>query len=204
MRGRAGAIAFARGASYNERISESFYRGGLYMKYGSDEMEKQAVLRAAFDMAAAARTAPKARGIDKIVCCVLDGAEKDALTAEMRRQAELKNSAIFLRDADCVDKAQAIVLIGVRKAPAGLNGCGLCGAASCTENTGACVFNITDLGIAVGSAVSVAADRRIDNRVLYTAGWAALCAGVFPETPQTVYGIPLAAYGKNIFFDRRA
>ena len=35
-------------------------------------------------------------------------------------------------------------------------------------------LNITDLGIALGSAVSIAMDKRVDNRILYTAGQAIL------------------------------
>ena len=59
-----------------------------------------------------------------------------------------------------------------------------------------------DLGIAVGSATAIAADDRVDNRVLYTAGKAAA---------EMEYGgediiwlaIPLSVKAKNIFFDRK-
>ena len=65
-----------------------------------------------------------------------------------------------------------------------------------------CAFNITDLGIAVGSAVSVAADHRIDNRVMYSAGRGAVRMGIFPEDVRVCCGIPLYTGSKSIFFDR--
>ena len=65
-----------------------------------------------------------------------------------------------------------------------------------------CVFNVTDLGIAVGSAVSVAADNRIDNRVMYSAGKGALKAGMLPPDVKIAYGIPLSISSKSIYYDR--
>jgi len=61
---------------------------------------------------------------------------------------------------------------------------------------------VTDLGIAVGSAVSVAADHRIDNRVMYSAGKGALRLGIFPEDIKIIWGIPLSAGAKSIYYDR--
>ena len=173
------------------------------MKYESFELEKKGLMDTAEAMAVAARTAPKARGLDKIVCCLLDGEEKNALTAYMRVMAQKQGMAFFERDADCVDKAQAVFLLGVKNIPCGLSGCGLCGAESCAENKGLCVFNITDLGIAVGSAAAVAGQHFVDNRVLYSAGKAAAEMKIFPPIVSVVYAIPLSASGKNIFFDRK-
>jgi uncharacterized ferredoxin-like protein len=68
---------------------------------------------------------------------------------------------------------------------------------------GTCTFNSGDLGIAVGSAVSRAADLRIDNRVMYSAGKAAIELGYLGPEVAIAYGIPLAAKGKNPFFDRK-
>jgi uncharacterized ferredoxin-like protein len=61
---------------------------------------------------------------------------------------------------------------------------------------------VTDLGIAVGSAVSVAADHRIDNRVMFSVGRAALKLGLLPDDVVNCYGIPLSISSKSIFFDR--
>lgn len=62
-----------------------------------------------------------------------------------------------------------------------------------------CIFKITDLGIAIGSAVKCAASHNIDNRVMYTAGVAARRLGLM-EDCTVVYGIPLKVSGKDIFF----
>ena len=114
-------------------------------------------------------------------------------------------NAFFLREADNVDPAQSVVLCVTRHAGLGLN-CALCGYPSGSENRdGApsvpCVFDVTDLGIAVGSAVSVAAECRVDNRILYSAGVAARELGFLDDCP-IVYAVPLSVSGKNIFFDR--
>ena len=71
-----------------------------------------------------------------------------------------------------------------------------------TKAGGVCSFNAGDLGIAVGSAAAMAADFRIDNRIMYTAGKAAIELGLLGEGVEIAYGIPLAAKGKNPFFDR--
>jgi uncharacterized ferredoxin-like protein len=176
------------------------------MKYTSKEAEKKAILGVAFEMAAAARTAPKGRGVDNIEVAILDGEDKDALAAEMRDIHEkLGGEGPFGRDAGNVDASEAIVLIGVKSAPIGLKGCGLCGFGDCAgaARAGAnCAFNVTDLGIATGSAAAVAADHRIDNRIMFTAGKAAVSLSLFPEKVRIAYGIPLSASGKSVFFDR--
>lgn len=148
------------------------------MRYDSDEMERQAILATAARMCAAARTAPKAKGVDNILTMVLTGEEKKALAEKMREVAATGNPAVqfFLRDADNVDTAQALVLIGAKPARAGLMVCGFCGFDSCASADAAgarCAFNMIDLGIAVGSAAAAAADDRVDSRVLYSAGKAA-------------------------------
>jgi uncharacterized ferredoxin-like protein len=176
------------------------------MKYTSKEAERSAILNAAYAMAAAARTAPKGRGIDNIEVVILDGEDKDALAAEMRNiSEELNGEGPFARDAGNLDHSEAIILIGVRNAPIGLNNCGLCGLETCAgaAKAGAnCAFNITDLGIATGSAAAVAMDHRIDNRVMWSAGKAAVRLPLFSEKVRIVYGIPLSTSGKSIFFDR--
>ena len=177
------------------------------MRYDSDEMERQAILATAARMCAAARTAPKAKGVDNILTMVLTGEEKKALAEKMREVAATGNPAVqfFLRDADNVDTAQALVLIGAKPARAGLMVCGFCGFDSCASADAAgarCAFNMIDLGIAVGSAVSVAADDRVDSRVLYSAGKAAQLME-YEDFDVVWLAIPIAAYGKSHFFDRK-
>ena len=177
------------------------------MRYDSDEMERQAILATAARMCAAARTAPKARGVDNILAMTLTGEDKAALAEKMRQIADTGNPAVhfFRRDAANVDRAQALVLVGAKPARAGLKVCGFCGFDSCesAEKAGArCAFNMIDLGIAVGSAVSVAADCRVDSRVMYSAGKAAQLME-YEDFDVIWQGIPIAAYGKSPFFDRK-
>jgi uncharacterized ferredoxin-like protein len=61
---------------------------------------------------------------------------------------------------------------------------------------------MTDLGIAVGSAVKTAQIHNVDNRIMYSGGVAAHNLGLFSKECTVVYAIPLSATGKNIFFDR--
>jgi len=65
-----------------------------------------------------------------------------------------------------------------------------------------CFFNANDLGIAIGSAVSVACDNRIDNRVMYTVGYTANKMNLLPNS-DIVLGLPLSVSGKSPFFDRK-
>jgi len=67
-----------------------------------------------------------------------------------------------------------------------------------------CAMSVNDLGIAVGSAAATAMDHRIDNRVLFSAGMAALHLKLFSEHVRMCFGIGLATTGKNVFFDRPA
>jgi uncharacterized ferredoxin-like protein len=177
------------------------------MRYESKQLEEQAILRVAEAMVAAARTAPKACAIDHLVAVVLDGKDKDDLTDAMRSYENATiDQSFFDKDASAIDKSTCIVFIGISGEPRGLN-CSLCGAKDCAQavkNGIACALVVHDLGIAVGSAVSVAMDNRIDNRIFFTAGMAALQHKIFPENVKICFGIPLSATGKNIFFDRPA
>lgn len=167
--------------------------------------EKRAIMAVADIMMAAARTAPKGCGLDNLETLLLDGADKDRLTAEMRKVAVETGADFFGRDAGNVDACPVIMLVGAISNPVGLTNCSLCGFKTCqdTMRVGAnCAFNVTDLGIAIGSAVSVAADHRIDSRVMFSAGKAAIRLGMFENDVRVGYGIPLSTSAKSIFFDR--
>jgi len=173
---------------------------------GSKESENYGVRVIATFMCTAARTAPKARGIDNIVTGLVDKEDKQKIVDMMRQIAKDFDNDTFARDADGVEKSQILVLIGTKIGPINLKLCGLCGFSNCVEcvEKGAiCIFNPGDLGIAVGSAVAVAADNRVDNRIMYTAGFAAVKLKLLGEEVKIAYGIPLSATGKNIFFDRK-
>jgi len=174
----------------------------------SQDAELDAVLSVANAVCAAARTAPKACRIDHLDTAILTGDDKDALATHMRKIGESLedgNGKFFIRDADNVDESLAVVLIGAKYLPRGLGTmCQLCGfddCAACTKAGATCVFTSIDLGIALGSAVSMIADARIDNRIMFTVGKAAASLGLLGEY-KMVIGIPLAVSGKTPFFDR--
>jgi uncharacterized ferredoxin-like protein len=153
----------------------------------------------------AARTAPKGKGKDLLVTGVVTNAELKQLQDQMRVIGERDGVAFFLRDAANLDHAPVLVLIGTKKEPLNIPACGYCGFDDCKKMLaagGTCSFNAGDLGIAVGSAAALAADFRIDNRIMYTAGKAAIELGLLGDDVEIAYGIPLAAKGKNPFFDR--
>lgn len=175
------------------------------MIYNREDCAKDAALHLAKQMVAAAVTAPKGHGLDNIEAIIVEGEEKDILANHMRDIGNETGAEFFLRDAGNVDNSYCVVLIGANDSPILLDNCGYCGFANCAENIqagGKCAFNITDLGIAIGSAVSLAADNRIDSRVIFTAGKASLRMGLFPDDVTTVFGIPLSVTSKSIFFDR--
>jgi uncharacterized ferredoxin-like protein len=113
----------------------------------------------------------------------------------------------FLRDAENILSAPVMVLMGTKIKSMGLSLCGMCGFKNCEEKNKhpdhPCVFNTGDLGIAVGSAVSVAMEHRVDNRIMYTVGQAVLEMGILGEDVKVVYCIPLSVSAKNPFFDRK-
>ena len=168
-----------------------------------------AILSVADLMITAALTAPKASGQDKIVAVCISGEDKDILSQYMEKVGEAHGEEFITRDADNLRSCPCVVVIGMKSAPLGLGeNCHLCGFADCADmikSGGNCALNLTDLGIAIGSAVSVAADHRIDNRVMYSVGKGALEMGIFANDVDDIkicYGIPLYAGPKSIFFDR--
>lgn len=170
------------------------------------QAEEEAVIQTAKAMCQAARTAPKAKGMDFLHTAVLTGEDKEKLAGEMDRLADEFHYQFFHRDADNLRKAQAVVLIGQENAVRGLNeGCRFCGfdnCKACIEAGGNCAYTAMDLGIAIGSAVSMAADARVDNRVMFSVGRAAMEMKLLGDRVSQMVGIPLCVSGKSPFFDR--
>ena len=158
----------------------------------------------AHQMLLAARTAPKGRGQDNTVLIVVAGEDIARISARLKQMGEEYQVAAFSRDAENILQAPVMLLLGTKIKAMGLAKCGMCGFASCQEKNPQvpCVFNSGDLGIAIGSAVSVAMDHRVDNRIMYTVGQAALALGLLGPEVKIAYGIPLSATAKNPFFDR--
>lgn len=152
----------------------------------------------------AARTAPKAKGIDIIEILLLtERSELEMLSEAMLAKAEATGMKFLLRDAANILQGEALLLIGTRAQPMGLN-CSFCGAADCAAKAAEapCALNSIDLGIAIGSACSTAAELKVDTRVMFSAGWCAADCGLLPECKQTI-AIALSASSKNPFFDRQ-
>jgi uncharacterized ferredoxin-like protein len=167
----------------------------------------ETVKRAAELMLTAARTAPKARGIDNLVLAMVTGTDIELIAKKMDEIGNRPDGTnSFLRDADNIRKAQAVVLLGTPIKSQGLKLCGRCGFANCEEKDlhpeFPCTFNTGDLGIAIGSAVSIAMDHRVDNRVMYTIGQAVMEMKFMGEEVKIAFGIPLSVSEKNPFFDR--
>lgn len=168
--------------------------------------EQEAIRQVANFMLAAARTAPKARGIDNIVTDIISGEKLKRLIKKMKEIAKKEDKPSFLRDAQNLEKCKYVVLLGTKIKPIDLKFCGLCGWEDCDEaikHDAVCSFNPLDLGIAVGSAVNVASNFHIDNRVMYSIGMTAMDLGYFSKDVKIAVGIPLSVTGKNIFFDRK-
>ena len=158
-------------------------------------------------MLIAARTAPKGRGSDNIVLALVEGETIKKIAKKLKEMGERYGVDAFVRNAENILAAPIMILLGTSIKPLGLKKCGMCGFSGCEEKSKhpaiPCVFNTGDLGIAIGSAVSVAMDNRVDNRIMYTVGQAVLEMGLFDKAVTVVYGIPLSATAKNPFFDRK-
>jgi uncharacterized ferredoxin-like protein len=169
-------------------------------------------------MALSARTAPKGRGQDSIAIKVVAGEELAALSKELRRLGEAQGIKFFLRDAGNLERSEACLLLGSKACDSVGLDCGGCGYANCKEMLAAqkpflklepekpfhgpnCVIKMADLGVALGSAAKTASLHNVDNRIMFTAGVAALSLK-WLEGCTVAYGLPLKASGKSIYFDR--
>lgn len=170
------------------------------------ELETAAAQQVAALMTAAARTAPKTRGIDNIKTIAIDDdPTRQKLIARMHEIAQKEDRPSFARDAGNIEHSPAVVVIAVESNTAGLN-CGFCGHSSCDaleEANGVCAFNSIDLGIASASAAEVAGRFHIDNRVMFSIGRACLDLKFFGPNVKQALGIPLSVTGKSPFFDRK-
>ena len=167
------------------------------------EARHEQVLRIAQQMMVAARTAPKGKGVDVIEIALITDEDIKRLSEEMIAIHAENGFKFFLRDADNIQSAECILLIGTREHAHGLN-CGHCGYATCAERpTGVpCAIVSVDVGIAIGSACATAADHRVDTRVMFSAGLAAQRLNILEGCKQ-VFAIPVSASSKNPFFDRK-
>ena len=183
----------------------------------SGQIEKDAVEMGASMMAVSARTAPKTRGVDSVKTVILTGEDLEKLAAAMEKKVKEKSTELpgFKRDADNVRSSAAVLLIGVSRDPKRIElplNCGACGYKNCKDLLASgkregedfagpvCIFQAIDLGIALGSAVKLAGELSMDNRIMYTIGAAAKKLNLLDS--DVIIGIPLSVTGKNPYFDR--
>lgn len=166
-----------------------------FIMLGESQLIKDGVLNVVKLMAIAAKTAPKARGVDNITIAVLiTRDELERLASKMEGLAD-EYGQFLKRDAKNVRESDAVVLIGAKVIDIGLK--------SPPEykvdiNTVAALLN---LGIALGSAVKIASILNVDNRIMYSIGIAAQKLKILDA--DYIIGIPVSVRGKNIYFDRR-
>ena len=167
------------------------------------EIRHEYVLQAVRQMMTAARTAPKGKGIDIIEVAMVTDEDIKRLSEELVIMSGETGLKFFLRDADNILQAEAIMIAGTRQQVQGLN-CAHCGFPTCVEKPEAvpCAINSVDLGIAVGAACATASDLRLDTRVMFSAGMAAQRLGMLGDC-KCVMAIPVSASSKNPFFDRK-
>ena len=188
-------------------------------QFKSGEVEKEAVRMVAAMMAASARTAPKARAVDAIETMILDGGDLEILASAMQHKAKEQPPYLSLgfdRDARCVRNSKCVMLIGVAGNPKTIEeplDCGVCGHKTCKQlletkkrqgkdfSGPICIFQALDLGIALGSAVKLASELNVDNRMMYTVGATAKKLRLLDS--DVVIGIPLSVTGKSPYVDRQ-
>ncbi len=174
--------------------------------YSEKESISRTLRLVAEQMITAARTAPKARGRNSLEFLIVEGEDLEKLAQKMEELGEKTGVYFFGRDANDIRRSEVLILFGTRIKALDLPYCGWCGFEDCRGKNlhpgNPCAFNNIDLGIAIGSAVSVAMDHRIDNRIMYTVGQAARDLGFFDPQIKIILGVPLSATSKNIYFNR--
>ena len=96
------------------------------------EIRHEYVLQAVRQMMTAARTAPKGKGIDIIEVAMVTDEDIKRLSEELVIMSGETGLKFFLRDADNILQAEAIMIAGTRQQVQGLN-CAHCGFPACVE-----------------------------------------------------------------------
>lgn len=168
------------------------------------DTRRERLLQVADEMMTAARTAPKGKGFDIIEVALVTDETITQLSEAMLEYSKKTGLTFITRDAENILFAEAIVLIGTKQKTHSLN-CGYCGFDTCAAKNEfpdiPCSLNTVDVGIAIGSACSVAADHRVDSRVMFSVGRVALELDMLPGC-NNIYGIPISCSSKSPFFDR--
>ncbi len=170
-----------------------------------DQIKDEVLKQVVGHMLIAARTAPKGRGIDNLILTIAEKPDLKRIADKMTEIGERLSAPFFMRDAANIMQSAYMLIFAAKINSIGMD-CGWCGLSDCKQKDISpktpCVFNITDLGIAVGSAVSVAADLKVDCRVLYSAGRAVKEMNLLGDEAMVILCVPLSATSKSPFFDR--
>ncbi|MEM1619335.1 MAG: DUF2148 domain-containing protein [Fervidicoccaceae archaeon] len=159
------------------------------------EALREGILAAARLMVVSAITAPKARGVDNVRARILERPEEIEMLAKAMEEMAAELGEFYARDAISVRRSAAVVIVGCKIVDFGLKSMeGL--RVGLNE-----ALSLVNLGIALGSAVRAAAELGVDNRIMLTAGNAALRLGLIDA--DFALGVPLSATSKSVFFDRR-
>jgi uncharacterized ferredoxin-like protein len=152
-------------------------------------------------MRISARSAPKTRGEDYLDIVSCSQAKIKVIGRAMIDFGEKQAKEKYIRDGNSLLKSQGLVLLGLKPHPPAGSNCGACGRDCSNFPEGSnCAFRLLDLGIAIGSAVKTASLHNVDNRIMYRIGRIAKELKIMEA--NVVIGIPLAATGKSIYFDR--
>ena len=85
------------------------------MIYNERDTRKEMIREAAKQIMAAARTAPKGKGVDIIEIVTLTDDDLLSLASHMRKEGEKRGMMFFLRDAGNIEQADAVILIGTKR-----------------------------------------------------------------------------------------
>jgi len=167
------------------------------------ETRHQRVMEAVGQMMTAARTAPKAKGIDIVEIVAVEGHDIQTLSNKLHELGIQSGRKFFLRDAENILSAEAVLLIGTHLQEQNLD-CSYCGFPTCGDKPQMfpCAINTVDVGIAIGSACAAAANLHLDTRVMFSVGYAAAALD-WLKGCRTILGISVSASSKNPFFDRK-
>lgn len=169
------------------------------------EIIEGALKQAGISMLGRAITAPKAKGVDDLEYILIEKKDFPPLLKEMQRQAIEEDIPFFIRDGKNLEKSDMLLLIGCIDEPRNVPNCGFCGYKDCSENRrnkGRCVYPAIDLGIAMGSALSLGQELGVDSRVMMSLGKAAISLDIFEKNIVTAIAMPLSITKKSIYFDR--
>lgn len=171
------------------------------MIYSSKDMESRAVLDTAAKICAAARTAPKTRGMDGLVTCVLTGEDKSQLarsrcgswpTSWIMRSLTVTQITLTRPTLWCFSEWRRCGA-GLTRAVSTVTS----KAAPTVQKRTACARGMPSISASPRLRAAAAADARVDSRVMVLRWRSAKTSGLLGEKASLVLGLPLSISGKS-------